>query len=164
MLPLSKALPCLFRAIEMPTKWSLQLEHSALWLFQCLRVWLLAVTVREEKHACSRWNTPYNNIFVMFVIANVISRQPLGDWGLETFTAHHLTLSWLDRSLYATVNPCCSCKEMLLLVWLLLNFLSFFLFFPHSLLFCFEQHCTCICLYLLILWWRALMFLLRHMH
>lgn len=54
---------------------------------------LLAVTVREEKHACSRWNALYNNIFVMFVIANVISKQALGDSGLETFTAHHLTLS-----------------------------------------------------------------------
>lgn len=97
----------------------------ALWFFQCLRVWLLAVTVREEKHVCSRWNALYNNIFVMFVIANVISKQALGDWGLETFTAHHLTLSWLDRSLYVTVNPRCSCREMLLLMWLLLSFLSY---------------------------------------
>lgn len=125
MLPLSKALPCLFRAIEMPTKkWCLQLEHSALWFFQCLRVWLLAMTVREEKHVCSRWNTLYNNIFVMFVIANVISKQALGDWGLETFTAHHLTLSWLDWSLHVTVNPCCSCTEMLSQMWLLLSSLS----------------------------------------
>lgn len=160
MLPLSKALPCFFRAIEMPTKWSLQLEHSAPWFFQCLRVWLLAVTVREEKHACSRWNALYNNIFVMFVIANVISKQALGDWGLETFTAHHLTLSWLDRSLYATVNPCCSCKEAFLLVWLLRSFLSS----PPPFFFCYEQHCTCICLYLLLLWWQVLMFLLRHTH
>lgn len=97
----------------------------ALWFFQCLRVWLLAVTVREEKRVCSRWNALYNNIFVMFVIANVISKQALGDWGLETFTAHHLTLSWLDRSLYVTVNPRCSCREMLLLMWLLLSFLSY---------------------------------------
>lgn len=155
MLPLSKALPCLFREIEMPTKkWCLQLEHSALWFFQCLRVWLLAVTVREEKHVCSRWNALYNNIFVMFVIANVISKQALGDWGLETFTAHHLTLSWLDRSLYVTVNPRCSCREMLLLMWLLLSFLSysspptspFFYFFGY------EQYRTCICLYLLLFW------------
>lgn len=153
----------------MPTKWSLQLEHSALWFFQCLRFWLLAVTVREEKHACSRWNALYNNIFVMFVIANVISKQALGDWGLETFTAHHLTLSWLDQSLYATVNPCCSCKEMFLLVWLLLSFLFFFSFTPpHTppffFSFCYEQHCTCICLYVPLLWWQVLMFLLQHTH
>lgn len=72
----------------------------------------------------------------MFVIANVISKQALGDWGLETFTAHHLTPSWPDGSLYATVNPCCSCKEMLLLVWLLLSLLFgrclFFFFFPST--------------------------------
>ena len=159
MKPPSKALPCLFRALEMPTKWSLQLEHRALWIFQCLRGWLLAVTVREEKHACSRWNALYNNIFVMFVIANVISKQALGDWRLETFTAHHLTLSWLDQSFCATVNPCCSWREMLLLVWLLLSFLfcfprtvvcwGFFVCFFVLLLgfFCYEQHCTCIFFY-----------------
>lgn len=133
MLALSQALPWLFRAGEVPTKWSSPLEHCVLCLFQGLRVWLLAVTVCEEKHACSRWNTLYINIFVMFVIANVISKQALGDWGLETFTAHHLTPSWPDGSLYATVNPCCSCKEMLLLVWLLLSLLFgrclFFFFF-----------------------------------
>jgi len=31
------------------------------------------------ERACSRWNALYNNIFVMFVIANVISKQALGD-------------------------------------------------------------------------------------
>lgn len=136
MLALSRALPWLFRAGEVPTKRSSPLEHCVLCLFQGLRVWLLAVTVCEEKHACSRWNALYINIFVMFVIANVISKQALGDWGLETFTAHHLTPSWPDGSLYATVNPCCSCKEMLLLVWLLLSLLFgrclFFFFFSPS--------------------------------
>lgn len=59
----------------------------------------------------------------MFVIANVISKQALGDWGLETFTAHRLTLSWLDGSLCAAVNPCWSCKEVLLLIRLQLSLL-----------------------------------------
>lgn len=157
MLPLSKALPCLFGAIGMPTKkWCLQLERSALWIFQCLRVWLLAMTVREEKHVCSRWNALYNNIFVMFVIANVISKQALGDWGLETFTAHHLTLSWPDQSLYVPVNSRCSWREMLSLMWLLqvscLLPLPALPPSPQPLFFCYEQVCTYICLYLLLLW------------